>query len=64
MFAAIGTLAGAYFGYHAGSAGKTAADQERRAAESARHAEAEKTQRLAVLAHETHADKVEKILGR
>src|SRR5215472_801127 len=35
MFAAIGTLAGAYFGYHAGSGGKTAADQARQTAEDA-----------------------------
>jgi len=63
MFAAIGTLAGAYFGFHAGSAGKQAADQARDTAENARHKEALKSQQLAALARENHPDQVDKILG-
>jgi hypothetical protein len=62
MFAAVGTLAGAYFGFHAGSAGKAGADQARQAAENARHAEALKTQRLAALAAKNDPDKVDEIL--
>jgi hypothetical protein len=62
MFAAIGTLAGAYFGFHVGSAGKAGADQARQAAEDARHAEALKSQRLAALAAKTDADRVDEIL--
>jgi len=62
MFGATGTLAGAYFGFHAGSAGKTGADQARQAAEDARHAEALKTQRLAALAAKNEPDKVDEIL--
>jgi|SRR5689334_24617924 hypothetical protein len=63
MFAAIGTLAGAFFGYHAGSAGKAGADQARQVAENARHAEAVKSQRLAALAAKNDPDKVDEILG-
>jgi hypothetical protein len=61
MFAAVGTLAGAYFGFHAGSAGKAGADQARQAAEDDRHAEALKTQRLAALAAKNDPDKVDKV---
>jgi hypothetical protein len=63
MFAAIGTLAGAYFGFHAGSAGKQEADRERDTAEGARHTESLKSQQLAALARENHPDQVDKILG-
>lgn len=62
MFAAIGTLVGAYFGFHAGSAGKAGADQARQTAEDARHAEALKSQRLAALAAKNDPDKVDEIL--
>jgi hypothetical protein len=63
-FAAIGTLAGAYFGFHAGSAGKAGADQARQAAENDRHAEALKTQRLAALAAQNDPAKVDEILSQ
>lgn len=58
MFAAVGTLAGAYFGFHAGSSGK-------RNAENERQQEALKSQKLAALAHESsgYPDQVDKILG-
>jgi hypothetical protein len=62
MFAATGTLAGAYFGFHAGSAGKAGAEQARQAAENERHTEALKSQRLAALAAKNDADKVDEIL--
>ena len=62
MFAATGTLAGAYFGFHAGSAGKAGAEQARQAAENARHTEALKSQRLAALAAKNDPDKVDEIL--
>jgi hypothetical protein len=62
MFAAVGTLAGAYFGFHVGSAGKAGADQARQAAEDDRHAEALKTQRLAAFAAKNDPDKVDEIL--
>jgi hypothetical protein len=62
MFAATGTLAGAYFGFHAGSAGRVAAEQARQAAEDDRHMEAQKGQRLAALVPTTDADKVDEIL--
>jgi len=61
LFAAIGTLAGAYFGFHAGSAGKAGAEQDRQAAENARQAETLKVQRLAVLAAKNDADKADKV---
>ena len=62
MFAAVGTLAGAYFGFHTGSAGKAGADQARQAAENARHAEALKSQRLPALAAKNDPGKVDEIL--
>lgn len=62
MFAATGTLAGAYFGFHAGSAGRAGAEQARQAAENDRHTEAQKSQRLAALAAKTDASKVDEIL--
>jgi hypothetical protein len=43
----IGTLVGAFFGIHIGSAGKARAEAARDRAESDRHAEALKVQRLA-----------------
>jgi hypothetical protein len=52
MFAAVGTLAGAYFGFHAGSAG-------RQAAENGRYMEAKKSQRLAAIASDPEkADRI------
>jgi hypothetical protein len=62
MFAATGTLTGAYFGFHAGSAGKAGTEQALQAAENARNTEALKSQRLAVLAAKNDADKVDEIL--
>jgi hypothetical protein len=62
LFAAIGTLAGAFFGFHAGSAGRAGAEQARQAAENDRYAEAQKSQRLAVLAAKTDTNKVDEIL--
>jgi hypothetical protein len=61
LFAAIGTLAGAYFGFHAGSAGKAGAEQAWQAAENARQVETLKVQRLAVLAAKNDADKADKV---
>jgi hypothetical protein len=63
MFAAAGTLAGAYFGFHAGSAGKAGAEHARQIAENDRHMEARKSQRLAALAAKTDEAKVDEILS-
>jgi hypothetical protein len=62
MFAAAGTLAGAFFGFHAGSAGKAGAERARQIAENDRHIEAKKSQQLAALAAKTDASKVDEIL--
>jgi hypothetical protein len=63
MFAAAGTLAGAFFGFHAGSAGKARAEQARQTAEDDRHMEAKKSQQLAALAAKTDAARVDQILS-